>query len=78
MDAAFKKFDKSQNNKLDYGEFCDLMNNRDKEKEKERKIELERKRAERAEEEKGKKEVDTDPLLIRMKNNREKANKNGD
>ena len=36
MTAAFAKFDISGDDKLDYQEFCGMMNNREKEREKEK------------------------------------------
>eukprot|EP00090_Calanus_glacialis_P032614 TRINITY_DN54044_c0_g1_i1.p1 TRINITY_DN54044_c0_g1~~TRINITY_DN54044_c0_g1_i1.p1 ORF type:complete len:167 (+),score=62.98 TRINITY_DN54044_c0_g1_i1:68-502(+) len=44
--AAFKKFDISGDDELDYEEFCQLMNNRDKKKVKKRHEEREKKKKE--------------------------------
>ena len=44
--AAFKKFDISGDDELDYEEFCQLMNNRDKKKVKKRHEEREKKKEE--------------------------------
>ena len=44
--AAFKKFDISGDDELDYEEFCQLMNNRDKKKAKKREEEREKKHRE--------------------------------
>lgn len=42
VDAVFKKFDKSHNGKLDYEEFCGMMNHRDSVKKKKKEEEEER------------------------------------
>jgi len=46
VEAAFKKFDISGDDELDYEEFCKLMNSRDKEKSKRRDEEREKKKEE--------------------------------
>ena len=46
MEAAFRKFDISGDDELDYEEFCRLMNSRDKERSKKRDEERDKKKEE--------------------------------
>ena len=46
MEVAFRKFDISGDNELDYEEFCKLMNSRDKERSRKRDEEREKKKEE--------------------------------
>ena len=46
VEAAFRKFDISGDNELDYEEFCKLMNSRDKERSKKRDEERDKKKEE--------------------------------
>ena len=46
VEAAFRKFDISGDDELDYEEFCRLMNSRDKERSKKRDEERDRKKEE--------------------------------
>jgi len=66
IDAAFKKFDESNDGKLDYVEFCKMMNNRNKKKEMQREKEYEKKRKEK--EKRKKSEPDRGDLVQRWKN----------
>ena len=52
MTAAFAKFDISGDDKLDYQEFCGMMNNREKEKEKKKAKENEKEEQKEMEKEK--------------------------